>query len=66
MAYASSTRPNRATPSEPMKGTARQWKDARRDRIINLLLILVFLTTIGVIGCILVRSVMKWSVPGLG
>jgi hypothetical protein len=49
-----------------MKGTTRQRKEARRDRMINLLLILGFLATLGGIACIIIRSVLRWSVPGLG
>jgi hypothetical protein len=49
-----------------MRGTARQRKDARRDRVINLLLILGFLLVIGSVAYVMVRSLVKWSVPGLG
>jgi hypothetical protein len=49
-----------------MKGSAKQRKEAWRERIFNLVLILVFLAILGSVAYILVRSLVKWSVPGLG
>jgi hypothetical protein len=49
-----------------MKGSAKQRRDAWRERMVNLVLILVFLAILGSVAYILIRSLVKWSVPGLG